>query len=165
MVFTRPLISKSSYPCTKLLMSVRIAPITIDISVIFIIFFSSGSFSHQYELVAFRWSLSERKSPRVSCTLLRILVDLNSGMILIDSLWSLISSVSSSRSLGIVSRKPTIIAIIITFMSLTFFSSQARSWYLFTFSFSFILTQWFDGESTRWQILIFKLILQPLNNH
>ena len=40
-------------------------------------YYSFGSFSHQYLLVVFHWSLSDSKSPHVSRTFLNILADLN----------------------------------------------------------------------------------------
>ena len=49
----------------------------------FIILILLASFLHQYYLMIFLWSLRDRKSPQVSCSLLSILADLNSAVVLL----------------------------------------------------------------------------------
>ena len=106
-----------------------------------LILFTHQSFSHQFKLMVFYWSLSDSKSPQVSWTLLSILAVLNN-----DSIWMVStrppnSSCPLNNPFVTVPNAPIKIGIIFTFMFHSFFSSLARSRYLsfFSLSFSFIL--------------------------
>ena len=109
------------------------------------------------------WSLTDSKSPQVSRTLFSILADLNNAVVWMVSTRPLISNSSSpfNNPLVIVTRAPTTIRIIVTFMFHSFFSSPARSRYLSFFSLSFNFTLWSAGtaESTILQFLFFLLII------
>ena len=48
--------------------------------IIFVIIILSATFSYQYSLIGFHWSLKDCKSPQVSRTLLRILPDPNNAV-------------------------------------------------------------------------------------
>ena len=106
----------------------------------------------------FHWDLNDSKFPQVSRTLLSILADLNNAVIWMLLILLLISCSSSlfSRPLETVPRAPAI-GITVTFMFHSFFSSLARSKYLFIFLFSFIFILWSAGmaKSTRWQAFFF----------
>ena len=170
MVFTRPVISKSSSPCTNPLVTIPWAPITISIIITFmfhsffislIIFFYLllESFSHQYELMVFHWSLSDSKSPQVSRTLLSILAVLNNAVVWMVSTHPHTSKSSSlfNSPLVTVLNAPITIGIIVTFMFHSFFSSLVRLRYLSFFSFSFSFILW-STKSTILQVLFFLLI-------
>ena len=81
-----------------------------------------------------RFTLSDSKSTQISNTLLSILAGLNNAVIWMVSTCPLISKSSnpSINPLGIV---PITIGITVTFMFQFFFSSLARSTYLFLFQF------------------------------
>ena len=98
------------------------------------------SFSHQRWLMVFLWSLSDWNFLQVSRTLLSILADLNNAVVLMVSTRPRISKSSSpfTKPLVTVPRAPVIIGITVTFMFHNFFSSLARSKYLFFF-FHFLL--------------------------
>ena len=87
-------------------------------------------------------SLSDSKSPKVSWTLLSILADINHAVVWMISIFPLISNSACplSKPLGSVPNAPTIIDITVTHMfhTLFFFSSLARSKYLFIFLLSSI---------------------------
>ena len=114
-------------------------------------------FSHQ--LMVFHWSLSDCKSLQVTRTLLSILVDLNYSVVWMIFTCYLISKSSSSCTNPFVPvpSSPITIGITVTFMSHSFFRSQARSRYLCLFSFSFNFTLWSVGaaKSIIWQVLFF----------
>ena len=92
--------------------------------------------------MVFRWRLSDSKSSEVFRTLLSILTDLNNAVVWVVSSCPLISKSSSPcfNSLVTVPSTPITIGITVTFMFHTFFSSQARFWYLSLFSLSFCFT-------------------------
>ena len=109
--------------------------------------------------MVFHFSLSDRKSPQVSRTRLRILAVLSNGAVWIVSTRP--STSSSSRPfhyhLVMVPNAPITIGTIVTFMFHSFFNSLARSRYLsfFSLSFRFILWSARTAMSTILQILIF----------
>ena len=110
------------------------------------------------------WSLSDSKSPQVSRTRFRILVNLNNAVIWMVSTHPLISK-SSSPLINLLVTVPSgsfTTSITVTFMFHSFFSSlerSKRSRYLFFFSlsFSFILGTARMAKSTIWQVIIFLL--------
>ena len=113
--------------------------------------------------MVFHWSLSERKSPQVSRSLLSILAVLNNVVV-----WMVSTRPPSSKSsrplnnpLVTVPKAPITIGIILTFMFHSFFNSLARSRYLsfFSHSFSFILWSAGTAKSTILQVLFFLLLL------
>ena len=85
------------------------------------------------------WSLSDSKSPQVYRTLLGILANLSNAVVYMVFTCPLISNSSSPfiNPLVIVPSMSVTIGITITFMFHSFFSSPARSQYLFFFSLSF----------------------------
>ena len=89
-------------------------------------------------------------------TYLIILADLRNVVVWIISVRLLVSS-SFSNSLGIVPSRPTTTSITVTFMFLCFFSSLARSKYLFICSLSLIFILWSVGteKSTRRHFFLF----------
>ena len=113
--------------------------------------------------MVFHWSLSDSKFPRVSRTLLSILVVLSNVVVWMVSTRPPTSKSSSpiSNPLVTVPNAPITIGIIITFMFHSLFNSQARSWYLsfFSHSFSFILWLARTAESTILHILFFMVII------
>ena len=130
----------------------------IIINIIVILF--SGSYSHQRYLMAFHWSLINRKSPQISRTLLSILVDLNNAVVWIVYAPHFISR--SSRPFInplMVVRRGIRINITMTFIFHCYFSSLASSKYLSFFSLSFGFTRWSAGtvKSTIWHFLFFLL--------
>ena len=116
------------------------------------------SFSHQYKLIVFHWSLSDSKSPQVSRTLLSILANLNNGVVWMVSACLSISNSSSlfTKLLGIIPSAHFTIDI-----PVTLFSSLARCKYLCLFSFSLIFTLWLAemAKSTNQQVLFFFFFL------
>ena len=106
--------------------------------------FTPGKFSHICLLMAYQWSLSNNKSPRVSRTLLSILADLNKAVV-----WMILISppISNSSSLflklfGNVPTEPNTNYITINLMfQRFFFCSLARFEYLYFFWFSFVFTR------------------------
>ena len=80
------------------------------------------SFSHQFYLMVFHWSLSDSKSPQVSRTLL------NNVVVLMVSTRPLISESSCrfSNLLVTVPKAPIIIGIIVTFMFHSFFQFPGK---------------------------------------
>ena len=88
MVFTHPLIFKSSSPCTNSL-------VTIPILLLLVVVIILESFSHQLTLMVFHCSLSDSKSPQVSRTLLSILAALNNPEVWVVSAHPLISKSSN----------------------------------------------------------------------
>ena len=109
--------------------------------------------------MVFHWSLSDSKSPQVSRTLLSILAVVNNAVVWVVSTRPPTSKSSSpfNNPLVTVPKVPIMIAIIFTFMFLSFFNSLARSRYLsfFSLSFSFILWSAGTAKSTILQILFF----------
>ena len=105
------------------------------------------------------WSLSDSKSPQVSWTFLCILTDLNNAVVWMVSNHPLISRSSSpcTNHLVTVPSAPITIGITTTFMIHNFFSSLARSRYLFLFSLSCSFTLWSTGTAkfTIRQVLFF----------
>ena len=89
--------------------------------------------------MAFLWSLSDNKSPQVSRTLFSILIDLNNDVVFICPLISKSSS-AFINPFGVVPIAPITIGITVSFMFHWFFSSLARSRYLFLFSLYFNFT-------------------------
>ena len=94
--------------------------------------------------MVFHKSLSDSKSPQISRTLLSILADLNNAVIWIVLILPQISNsaILFSKSLRANSSAPTKTDITVIFLFLSFFSSQARSKYLFILSLSFIFILW-----------------------
>ena len=90
--------------------------------------------------MVFHWSLSNNKSSQVSWTLLNILVDLNNAVVWMASTRPLISKSSSpfTNHLVTVPSVPITIGITVTFMFPSFFSSQARSRYLFLLNYAVV---------------------------
>ena len=123
-----------------------------------LLFHSFGSSSHQRYLMVCRWGLSDSKYPRVSKTLLSIL---NSGVVWMVSTCPPISKFSSlyTNPLVTVPSTPITSAITVTFVFHDFYSSQARSRYLFLFSLSFSFTLWSAGTAkiTSRHVLFFFL--------
>ena len=107
----------------------------------------------------FYWSLSDSKSPQVSRTRLKILVDLSNAVIWIVSTRPPTSKSSRpfNNPLVIVPKAPITIGTIVTFMFHNFFNSLARSRYLSFFSHSFRFILWSAGTAklTILQILFF----------
>ena len=99
--------------------------------------------------MVFHWSLSDRKSPEVSNTLLSILADLNNTVVRTVSTRPVISKSSSpcTNPLVTVPRAPITIGIIIAFLFRSFFNSLARSKYLSLFSYSFNFILWSAGTA------------------
>ena len=95
-------------------------------------------FKNQRQLMVVQKSLSDSKSRQVSRTLLSIMTDLNNAVVWIDSSCRLISKNYSPFTLWIVPSVPITIGITVIFM-FQFFSSIARSMYLYLFSLSFNL--------------------------
>ena len=106
--------------------------------------------------MVFLWSLSDRRSPQVSRT---ILVVLSNAVIWIVSTRPPTSKPSRSfnNPLVIVPKAPITIGTIVTFTFHSFFNSLARSRYLFFFphSFSFILWSAGSAKSTILQIIFY----------
>ena len=121
------------------------------------------SFSRQFQLMVFHWSLSDNKSPQVSRTLLSILAVLNNAVVWMVSTRPPTSKPSSSfnNPLVTVPKAPITVGIIVTFMFHSFFNSLARTKYLSFFSHSFCFTMWSAGtaKSTILQVLFFLLII------
>ena len=109
--------------------------------------------------MVFHWSLGDNKSPQVSRTLLSVLVVLNNAVVWMVSTRPPTSKSSSPFNCPIVTvpNAPITIGIIVTIMFYSFFSSLARSKYLFifSFSFSFILLLAGTAKSTILPILFF----------
>ena len=107
--------------------------------------------------MAFHWSLSDSKSPRVSRTRLRNLAVLSNAVIWIVSTRPPTSKSSRpfNNPLVIGPKAPITIGAIVTFMFHSFFNSLARSRYLSFFSHSFSFILWSAGttKSTILQIL------------
>ena len=99
--------------------------------------------------MVFHWSLSDRKSPQVSRTRLRILAVLSNAVI-----WIVPTRPPTSKSsrpfnnpLVIVPKAPITISTIVTFMFHSFSNSLASSRYLSLFSHSFIFILWSTGTA------------------
>ena len=117
------------------------------------------SFSRQFLLIVFHWSLSDGKSPQVSRNLLSILTVLNNVVVWMVSTRPPTSKSSSPFNNPWVTVPKALITIgkIVTFMFHNFFNSLARSRYLsfFSLSFSFILWSAGTAKSTIFQVLFF----------
>ena len=113
--------------------------------------------------MVFHRSLSERKSPQVSRTLLSILAVLNNAIVWMVSTRPPTSKSSSplSNPLVTVPKAPITISIIVTFKFHSFFNSLAKSRYFsfFSHSFSFILWSAGTAKSTSFQIVFFLFII------
>ena len=113
--------------------------------------------------MVFHWSLSDSKSPRVSRTLLSILVVLNNVVVWMVSTRPPTSKFFSpfSNPLVTVPNAPITIGIIVICRFHSFFNSLARSRDLsfFSHSFSFILWSAGTAKSTILQVLFFLLII------
>ena len=157
-VSTRPLISKS--PSTFINPSVNVPTTPIGIgkivtfmchSFIQLLFYPLRVFLLQRKLVVFHWILTSYsdKSSRVSRTLLRILADLNNGVILMISASSVISNSFSpwTNSLMIVPRTSITIGKNDTLMFHSFFRSLAKSRYLSLILLSLNSTLWSAGTA------------------
>ena len=109
--------------------------------------------------MVFHWSLSERKSPQVSRTRLRILAVLSNAVVWLVSTRPPTSKSSKpfNNPLVTVPNAPITIGTIVTFMFYSFFNSLARSRYLSFFSLSFRFILWSAGTTklTILQILSF----------
>ena len=101
------------------------------------------------------------KSPGLS-----ILADLNNAVVwMVFNRLLIFKTFSHFNNLSVtVPSAPVIIAIIVTFMYHSFFSSFVRSKYLSFFSLSFNFTLWSAGtvKSTILQVLLFYLLLLGL---
>ena len=129
--------------------------------------YSFSSFSPQRYPMISHWVMSDSKSPQVFRTLLSILADLNKPVIWMVSIRPFISKSTSpsSNPLVTVPRTPITIGIMVTFIFLNAFKSQARSKYLFFYTLSFNFNLWSAGtaKSTIQQVLFFCcLLLQGL---
>ena len=114
------------------------------------------SFSHQCQLMVFRRSLSDRKSPQVSRTRLNILTNLKNAVLCMLSSYPPISKSSSPCSNPLVTVPSAPITFGITFMVL-FFQYSCKVWVfisLFAF-FQFYLVVSRNGKVHNWQILYF----------
>ena len=122
-----------------------------------IILLLESFFLYQHEVMVFRWSMSDSKSPRVSWILLNILADLNNAVVWTVSTRPVISKSSSSciNHFVTVPRAPITIGNIVIFIFHSFFNYLASSTYLSLFSHSFNFTLW----STILQVLSFLLIV------
>ena len=133
----------------------------IKIAFFFLWYFSNyfirfESFSPQLTLMVFHLSLSDSKSPQVSKSLLDILANFSNAVVWMVSTCPHISKSSSpcTNTLLTVPRVPITIGIIVPFKFHSFFYSQARSWYLSFFSFSFNFILW-SAETAKSTILSF----------
>ena len=108
--------------------------------------------------MVFHWSLKDCKSPQVSKMLLSIPTDINNCAFWMVYAHPLISNSFNSftKPLWIVPSTPIIICITVTFIFHSFFSSLARSKYLFHFSFSLIFT--------LYKVIWFPVFLSNTNN-
>ena len=140
-------ISKSFNSYSNPLVTVPSAPITIGFIVIIIVILSFQSFSHQHQLMVFYGSLSDVKSPFVWMVSTRVFI-------------SKIFNPFNNPSVTVAS-VPITIGITVTFMFHSFFSSLARSRYLYLFipSFNFTLCSARTVKSTIRQVLCFLLTL------
>ena len=120
-------------------------------------FFLLASFSHLCQLVVFYYSLSDSKSSQVSRTILSILANLNSDVVYMVLIVSLIFI---SFGLFFNNSGTVTIGITATHMFHNFFHSLTRSENLSIFLLSFIFTLWSVrmARSTWWQVLFFILI-------
>ena len=105
-------------------------------------------FSHQFYLMVFHWSLSDRKSLQVSRTLFSILAVLNDAVV-----WMVTTRPPNSKSSSPLKKSFSYC----TFTFHSFFNSLAKSRYLsfFSLSFSFILWSAETAKSTILQVLFF----------
>ena len=103
-------------------------------------------------LMVIHWSLSDSKSPQVSRTPFSILAVLNYVVVWMVSIRPPTAKSSSafSNSLVTVPNAPITIGTIVTCMFHSFFSSQAKSRYLFLLS-SMVQISMFKIISIRWQ--------------
>ena len=106
-----------------------------DMATSFTLIILFTSFSYQHKLMVSHWCLRDNKSPKVSQTLLSILVNLGNAIVWMVSTHPLISMTSSSCTdpLVTVPRAPITTGITTTFMFQSFF--QSPDTYL---SFSFL---------------------------
>ena len=104
--------------------------------------------------MVFHWSLSDRKSPQISRTRLRILAVLNNAVVLKVSTRPPTSKSSRpfNNPLVIVPKAPIKIGTIVTFMFHSFFNSVARLRYLSFFSLSYRFILW-SARTTKLTIL------------
>ena len=114
--------------------------------------------------MVFHCSLSYRKSPQASRTLLSILADIKKAVVWVISTRPLISQSSCpfTNPLVTLPRAPITIDIIITFMFLTFFKFPNKVQvfiFLFSDSFNFPRRSTGTAMSTILQILLFLLIV------
>ena len=95
----------------------------------FFFFFTPWEFFTPVLTVVFHWGLRDSKSSRVSRTHLSILDDFSSAMVWVVSILSLVYNLVNllSKRLGNFPRAPTTIAITVTIMFHSLFSSRARS--------------------------------------
>ena len=109
--------------------------------------------------MVFHWSLSDRKSPQVSRTLLSILSVLSNVVVWMVSTLPPTSKSSSpfNNHLVILPKLPITVGTIVTFMFHSLFNSLERSRYLsfFSHSFGFMLWSARTAKSTILQILFF----------
>ena len=114
--------------------------------------------------MGFHWSQRDSKSPQVSSTRLRILAVLSNAVIWIVSTRPLTSNSSRpfNNPLVIVSKSPTTIGTIVTFMFHSFLNSLARSWYLSFFSHFFRFIPW-SAETAMLTILQILFCCRLLN--
>ena len=123
------------------------------------------SFLHQRQLMVFHWSLSDRKSPQVSRTRLRILVVLRNAVIWIVSTRPPTSKSSRpfNNPLVIVPNAPITIGTIVTFMFHSFFNSLARSKVLILL-FTFLQIYSVDCQVDNFAIPIISIVIDTINS-
>ena len=133
-----------------------------NIIIIIIIISFLVSSSEQLQLMVSLKNLSDSKSPQVSRTICSILANFHNAVVWMVLILLLISNSSNPffKPLGTIPSIPTTTSNTVTLMFHSFFSSLARSKYLFLFSLSLIFILWSVGtaKSTRLQVLFFLLI-------
>ena len=113
--------------------------------------------------MVFHWSLSDSKSPKVSRTLLSILVNLDNAVVWMVSTCPLISKSFSpfTNPLRIVLRAPITFGVTITFLLHRFFLvlSQGQDIYLYFHFFKILLRGLLRQQSPLFSRLYFLLII------
>ena len=127
------------------------------------LFYSFESFFHKRQLMVFYWSLSDIKSSQVSKILVSILANLNNGVV-----WMVLLVLLFPSPLALLPilwwqyRQRQLQLVLLSLLSPTvFFSSLARSTYLYLFLLSFSFTLW-SAKTTKtsvWRVLFFLLTI------
>ena len=146
-------------------------------AIIFFLFYSFESFSHQRSLMVFYWTLSDCKFPQIFRMLLTILVDLNNSVIWMVSTRPLISKYPSpnKNALSTVPSVSIVNSIKLTFMFHCFLFLLFSKVYVFIVVFAFlqfcyvishILRIVFSVRDTPFvRMFKFKLLAQFLVDH